>query len=237
MMARTQRAISTPAGSTRKPGSESVRRPWSEPDPRPPAGESKALIAGRLGAWSVPTGDQSIPLQLPVSLLCVVGSFLIMRLTWAGSQGGTAHDATDEFVVLGLDPGLFLSVPDRLWRWGGNQSPTHLTVASPFAGEWHGDWTDSIGHHGTIRTVVGRDGDMAASLKDDLMDVLGAGEGRVQNDGQFLLWSRSWDTTTTLQGTGTLVQNGDSTARTTMVSTQNGHRTAVAYVELRKISD
>ena len=119
---------------------------------------------------------------------------------------------------------------------GGSQSPTHLTVASPFAGEWRGDWTDSIGHHGTIRTVVGRDGHMAASLKDDLLNVLGAGEGRVQNDGRFLL-QYEWDTATTLEGTGTLVQNSDGTVRTTMISTQNGHTMAVAYVDLLKISD
>lgn len=119
---------------------------------------------------------------------------------------------------------------------GGSHSPTHVTVASPYSGEWHGDWTDSVGHYGTIRAVVGRDGNLAVSLRDDLMNTQGSGEGRVQNDGRFIL-QYDWDTATVLQGSGTLVQNSDGTLRTTMVSQRDGHTDATAYLDLRKISD
>lgn len=63
---------------------------------------------------------------------------------------------------------------------------TNLGEPSPFEGHWAGTWTDAVNSQsGAMELVIGSDGSVSATTHNSTMNLDGAGEGSVSNDGEI----------------------------------------------------
>ena len=86
---------------------------------------------------------------------------------------------------------------------GGSHGPGSLAPASPFRGQWTGEWEESPMSHGPVELTVDRSGRLTMLLADFFSGVDGTGQGTVRPDGSFDI-NYQYAGGPVMTGTGTL---------------------------------